>query len=374
MNKKDYYETLGLKKGASEAEIKSAFRKKAKEYHPDINKDKDAPEKFKECQEAYSILSDSNKKAQYDQFGHQAFQGAQGGPGGAYGGAGFEGFEFTDMGDIFDEILSGFGFGGGRGGRSRNSAKRGEDLLYRMNITFEEAVSGCKKDIKLNVTENCDACGGKGGTKPKTCKRCNGSGAVTVEQRTIFGNTMARQTCPDCRGKGETYEENCKSCRGSGKIEDNKTITVTVPKGVDTGNRLRLAGKGEAGTNGGPNGDLYIEFTVKKHDLFERVDDDIYLELPLSITEAVLGCKKEIPTITGTVTLTITPGTSDGDKLRIKGKGMENVQNKRNGDMYVVTRIIIPTKLSRDEKRAFEDLEDVLVGDEPSTKAFKKYL
>ena len=364
MEKRDYYEVLGVSKTASQDEIKSAFRKLAKKYHPDVSKEKDAEEKFKEAQEAYAVLSDENKRKQYDQFGHSAFTNAQGGF------SGFDGFDFGSMSDIFDDILGGMGFGfsSRRGGGSR--ATRGSDLLKSMTITFEEAVYGTKKDIKIDVEEDCEECHGKGGFNSKTCSECHGSGTITQEQRTMFGSFLTKTTCPYCKGTGNVFEKTCQECRGHGKVNSRKTITITVPAGIDSGNRLRIAGKGGAGSNGGPNGDLYIEFIVKEHDYYQRSDDDIYIELPLTITEAVLGTKKEVPTLYGNVDLTIPAGTQNGDKMRLRGKGIENVNTKRKGDMYVITKIIIPEKLSRDQKKLFEELSYT---DLETSKYFKNY-
>lgn len=354
MDKRDYYEVLGVSKDASDAEIKSAFRKLAKQYHPDVCKEPDAEQKFKEVQEAYEVLSDENKRKQYDQFGHAAFDQAQGGYGGAGGFGGFGGFDASgfDFGDIFDNI-----FGGGFGGSSRNSAAQGADRLMRVRLTFEEAVFGCDKEIKLEVNDKCDECNGKGGTGEETCSECHGSGTVTTEQRTLFGTFMSKSTCKKCKGKGKTYKNKCSDCHGTGRIVKNKVITVNVPAGVDTGNRLRISGKGEAGINGGPNGDLYLEFVVEKHEYYNRDGDDIYLKVPINVTEAVLGTKKEIPTLFGNVVLTIPEGTNTGDKQRIKGKGI----NK--GDMYIIMDVRVPKKISRDQKKLFEQLEDTDMDD-----------
>ncbi len=366
MNKKDYYEVLGISKGASDQEIKSSFRKLAKEYHPDVNKSPDAESKFKEIQEAYAVLSDKEKRAKYDQFGHSAFTNQQGGF------SGFEGFDFGGMNDIFDDILSGFGFGGSS--RRKNSSQRGSDVLYRMTINFDEAVFGCEKDIKVDVSEKCSECDGKGGFNSKTCTDCHGSGTVTSEQRTLFGSFLTKTTCPTCNGKGITFDKKCSNCRGSGIVRENKTITVKVPAGVDNENRLRIAGKGESGINGGPNGDLYIEFTVKEHEIFQRVDDDIYFELPISITDATLGIKKDIPTMYGTISMSIPEGSQNNNKLRLKGKGIENVMSKRKGDMYIVLKIIIPEKLSRDQKALFNSLAQTDLESSLLFKKYKKYL
>ena len=364
MNKRDYYEVLGVSKNASEAEIKSAFRKLAKKYHPDVSKEPDAAEKFKEAQEAYAVLSDSSKRSQYDQFGHAAFQN---------GGNGAAGFDFSDFdfSDIFEDLFgSSFGFGSGR--KKSNRATRGDDSLMRVPLTFEEAVFGCSKDIKLDVSENCPECNGKGGHDESTCPTCNGKGVEVVDQRTLFGVFQSRTTCHTCGGTGSTFSSKCSKCHGNGTIKVNKTLEVKVPAGVDTGNRLRLAGKGGAGTNGGPNGDVYLEFVVKEHPLFERDDNDIYLRLPITITEAVLGSKIEIPTLDGSVKLSIPAGSSTGDRHRLKGKGITNINGYGKGDMYVILDVIIPKKLSKEQKKLFEKLEDTDLDN--NRKEIKKYL
>ena len=361
MNKRDYYEILGVDKNASEADIKSAFRKLAKKYHPDVSKEENAAEKFKEAQEAYAVLSDAEKRKQYDQFGHSAFNN---------NGGGFSGFEGFDFGDIFEDLFGGMGFSSGRSSRNTNAPRKGTDILYRMTIDFEEAVYGTKKDIKIDVEENCDECDGKGGFDSKTCSECRGSGTITSQQRTMFGSFLTKTTCPYCNGKGTTYSRKCDKCHASGKVDTKKTITVTVPAGIDDENRLRIAGKGAAGTNGGPNGDLYIEFTVREHDFYQRDEDDIYIELPLTITEAVLGTKKEVPTLYGNVDLTIPAGTQNGNKMRLRGKGVENVNTKRMGDMYVITKVIIPEKLTREQKKLFEELSTTTLD---NSKEFKNY-
>jgi len=352
MNKKDYYEVLGVDKNASEQEIKSAFRKLAKKYHPDISKEENAEAKFKEVQEAYSVLSDADKRKQYDQFGHAAFDGAAGG----YGGFNAQDFDFSD---IFDSIFGGgFGFGGSSSSARANRATKGQDKLIRMNLSFEEAVFGCDKQISVSVSEECDNCGGKGGFDSETCSTCHGSGTVTSQQRSLFGNFVSKTTCPDCGGKGKTYKRKCTVCHGEGRVVKDKTLNVTIPAGVDTGNRLRLSGKGEAGINGGPNGDLYLEFTVMEHELFERDDDDIYLRVPITVCEAALGCKKTIPTLKGNIKLTIPAGSNTGDKQRIKEKGINNATTRHKGDMYIVIDVKIPESLTKSQKKLFEELMD----------------
>lgn len=368
MNKRDYYEVLGVDKSASEAEIKSAFRKLAKKYHPDVSKEPDAAEKFKEAQEAYAVLSDSAKRSQYDQFGHAAFE--NNGAGGM-GGFDFSDFDFSDIfGDLFG---GGFGFGS-RGGSRTNRPQRGNDKLLRVRLTFTEAVFGTTKAINTDVTETCSECDGKGGFGETTCSECHGSGYVTSEQRTLLGAFMTKTSCPKCHGKGKTFDHICNHCRGKGNIRVNKTLDVKIPAGVDSGSQLRLSGKGEAGVNGGPNGDIYLEFIVEEHDLYKRNEDDVYIELPLTITDAVLGCKKDIPTLYGKVKLSIPAGSNTGDKHRLKGKGIENVHNHRPGDMYVILKVVSPKKLSRDQKKLFEQLAKTNLEDSSEFKKFNKYL
>ena len=363
--KRDYYEVLGVSKTASEQEIKSAFRKKAKEFHPDLNKDDpNAAEKFKEAQEAYSVLSDESKRKMYDQYGHAGV--GNGGPGaGGFGGySNFDGAGF-DFGDIFDSIFGGSasGFGGfsnfGSGSSRQNSrATRGSDILMRMNLTFDEAIHGCEKKFNLDVVEDCEECHGHGGFDREECKTCHGQGTITTQQNTILGSFMSRTTCPDCNGIGRTYKRKCSECNGKGKIKKNKKLTINISEGINTGDRQRVSGKGNPGTNGGENGDLYIEFVVSDHDYFVRDNDDIYLEVPLTLTEAVLGCKKEIPTLYGNVKLNISAGTNSGDKQRIKGKGVNNSYRRHKGDMYVVFKVYTPKRLSREQKQLIQKLSE----------------
>lgn len=376
-SKRDYYEVLGVDKTASEAEIKSAFRKKAKEFHPDLNKDNpDAAEKFKEAQEAYSVLSDQNKKAMYDQYGHAGVhQGAS--SAGGYGGysGGFSSQDF-DFGDIFDSIFGGGtgfgGFSGFGGGQQTTRAHRGADALMRMQISFEEAVYGTEKRFSIDVTEDCDECDGKGGFDSEKCSTCHGSGTITAQQQTILGSFMTKTTCPDCKGLGKTYKKKCKECNGTGKETKNKKITINIPSGVNTGDRQRISGKGHPGSNGGANGDLYIEFIVEEHEYFVRDGADIYLEVPITISEAILGCKKSIPTIHGNVKVNIPAGTDSGDKQRIRGKGVEDNYRNVTGDMFIIFKVVTPKKLSREEKKLIEKLNTTLSKDSDITK-FDKF-
>ena len=362
--KRDYYDVLGVKKDATAQEIKSAFRKKAKEFHPDLNKDNPkAEDQFKEAQEAYEVLSDENKRKMYDQFGHAGVNnGPTGGPGGFSGfGGGFDagGFDFSDIFDsFFGGSSGGFGGFGNMGGSSRSRAQRGSDVLMRMKLDFDEAIYGCEKKFQLEVVEDCSECHGEGGFESKTCSTCHGQGTITTQQNTILGSFMSRTTCPDCNGTGKTFKKKCTHCGGTGKERKNKTITINIPEGIQTGDRQRLSGKGNPGVNGGPNGDLYLEFEVEEHEYFVRDNDDIYIEVPITITEAILGCKKEIPTLYGNVKLTINPGTNSGEKQRIKGKGVDNKYKRHKGDMYVIFKVYTPKKLTREQKVLISKLAD----------------
>jgi molecular chaperone DnaJ len=300
----------------------------------------------------------------YDQYGHAGVSGhgpSTGGPGfgGFSGGFDASGFDF---GDIFDSIFGGTGGGFGGfsdfGGRSSGPrATRGSDILMRMDLTFEEAIYGTEKKFNLDVVEDCEKCHGHGGFDKEECSTCNGRGTVTTQQRTILGAFTSTTTCPDCRGTGHTYKKKCNACGGKGKVKNNKKLTINIPAGINTGDRQRVSGKGNPGTNGGPNGDLYIEFAVEEHDYFVRDNDDIYLEVPLTLTEAILGCKKEVPTLYGNVKLTVAAGTNSGDKQRIKGKGVDNQNRRRKGDMYVIYKVYTPKKLSREKKDLISKLD-----------------
>lgn len=378
-DKRDYYEVLGVSKTASQDEIKSAFRKKAKQYHPDLNKDNpEAEEKFKEAQEAYAVLSDESKRKMYDQYGHAGVGNGSRGPGG-YSYQGFDGADF-DFGDIFDSIFggaggfSGFsGFGGGNSSGRGSRARRGSDVLMRMDLEFEEAVFGTEKKFDLDVVEDCDECDGRGGFEEEKCSTCHGSGTVTSEQHTILGSFLSKSTCPDCGGSGRTFKKKCTHCKGKGKIKKNKTITISIPAGINTGDRLRVSGKGNPGTNGGENGDLYLEFVVEEHDIFIRQEDDIYVEVPLSLPEAIMGAKKEIPTLYGNVKINIAPGTNSGDKQRIRGKGIDNQYHRTKGDMFVIFKVYTPKKLSREQKMLIDKLSKTDM-DTPEIAEFSKFV
>ena len=359
MNNKDYYKVLGIDKNASKDEIKSAFRKMAKKYHPDLNKDNpEAAEKFKEVGEAYSVLSDDEKRKLYDQYGSAAVDGSRPDPGAGFSGfSGFDGADFGGFEDIFSSFFGGGFSGFGGNARSESRARRGSDLLMQVKLSFDEAIYGTDKKINLDVVEDCDECSGKGGFHARTCETCDGRGTVQTRTNSILGQIVTNSTCPDCNGKGKTYKEKCSNCKGTGRVKKNKNITVNIPEGIDTGDRLRLSGKGNPGSNGGENGDLYLEFVVKDHEYFERHDDDIYLEVPITLTEAILGCKKKIPTLYGNVKLTIEAGTNSGDKQRIRGKGVDNKHRRHKGDMYVVYKVYTPKKLSHEQKSLIAKLD-----------------
>ena len=361
-DKRDYYEVLGVDKNASTDEIKSAFRKKAKQFHPDLNKDDpSAADKFKEAQEAYEVLSDESKRKMYDQYGHAGVNNSYA----SGNGAGFGGFDASgfDFGDIFDSFFGGgtSGFGGFSNFSSSTSGTRktrGSDVLMRMKLDFDEAIFGTEKKFNLDVVEECDECHGKGGFNPETCETCHGTGTVTSQRQTILGSFLSKGPCPDCDGKGKIYKQKCSECNGKGRIKKNKKITINIPAGVQTGDRQRISGKGNPGTNGGENGDLYLEYVVEEHDYYTRDNDDIYLEVPLTLTEAILGCKKTIPTLYGNVKLTVDAGTSSGEKQKIKGKGVNNEYRRHKGDMYVILKVYTPKKLTREQKSLIEKLKD----------------
>lgn len=358
MAKRDYYEVLGLQKGASAEEIKKAYRQLAKKYHPDINKEPGAEEKFKEINEAYDTLSDDQKKARYDQFGHEDPMGGFGGGAGGFGGFGGGGF------GGFEDIINSFFGGGSRGGRqSSNGARQGNDIEKQMSITFEEAIYGCKKKVRLSVDDECIHCGGTGAASKNdisTCQKCKGQGRVFVRQQTIFGSSTVQTNCPDCNGKGKVITKKCPECNGKGRVRKTKDVEVTIPAGMQTGMTLRMEGYGEAGYNGGPNGDLYISFVCGEHKNFVRDGQNIILEIPVSFTQAALGDTIEVPTIDGNVSLKIPAGIQSGTKLRMRGKGTKNPKGGlTRGDQIVVVKVETPTNLSNDEKKLLEQLAKV---------------
>jgi molecular chaperone DnaJ len=350
MSKRDYYEVLGLGKNASKDEIKKAYRKLSKQYHPDINKEADAADKFKEIKEAYETLSDDQKKAHYDQFGHtDPNQGFGGGAG--FGGDGF-GFE-----DIFSSI-----FGGGTRRRDPNAPRQGADLQYTMTLNFEEAVFGKDTTIEIPKEETCETCNGSGaqkGTNPETCTHCGGSGQLNVEQNTPFGRIVNRRVCNHCEGTGKMIKHKCGTCRGTGKVKKRKKIQVKIPAGVDDGQQLRVAGQGEPGVNGGPAGDLYVVFHVRDHEFFERDGDDVYCEMPLTFAQAALGDEIEVPTLHGKVKLKVPSGTQTGKKFRLTGKGIPNVRGYGQGDQYVILRVLTPTTLSEKQKELLREFAEI---------------
>ena len=362
--KRDYYEVLGVPKDADEAALKKAYRVLAKKYHPDANPgDKEAEAKFKEASEAYSVLSDPEKRRKYDQFGHAAFEGGAGGAGG-YGGFDFNG---ADMGDIFGDIFGDF-FGGGRSayGRSSNGPMRGANLRTGVRITFEEAIFGCEKEIELTLKDECPKCHGTGakpGTSPVTCPKCNGKGKIVYTQQSFFGQVQNVQTCPDCRGTGKIVKEKCPDCYGTGYISSKKKIQVKIPAGIDNGQSIRIAGKGEPGTNGGERGDLLVEVTVSRSPVFMRQETSIFSTVPISFATAALGGPIKIKTVDGEVEYEVKPGTQTDTKVRLRGKGVPSLRNKNiRGDHYVTLVVTVPEKLTEEQKEALKHFDDAMKG------------
>jgi molecular chaperone DnaJ len=374
--KRDYYEILGLKKGATEDEIKKAFRKMAMKYHPDKNPDdKQAEESFKEVNEAYGILSDKEKKDLYDKFGHAGVDpnsgfGAGGGGFGGFGGSGGgASFDFSDLGDIFGSFFGGGGFGGGSA-RRKNAPRKGTDLQVTLRITFSEAAFGTKKKVKLKKNVECPSCHGTGaenGTAKKTCPQCNGSGQVQTQQNTPFGSFSSVNTCPSCHGTGEIIETPCKECGGTGRIRKDVTIQVEIPAGVDNDSVISLKGQGEPGVNGGPSGDLFVIIGVEQHKLFKRVGNDLKLDIPITFEQAALGTTIIVPTLKEKVKYKVPAGTQPGTTFRLKGKGVKALRSSKTGDLYVKVNLEVPTKLTSEQKDAIKKLGDV-VGDEAYAK------
>lgn len=363
-DERDYYEVLGLKKGASDDEIKKAFKKMARQYHPDLHPDdKECEEKFKEINKAYEILSDPEKRQKYDQFGHAGVDPNYGG-GGFTGG--FNGGGFGDMGDIFEDIFGGI-FGGGsarRSGRSSvNAPRRGGDITANINISFMEACTGKKQDIKINHMEQCSECGGTGakkGTSPQTCPECNGSGTVNITQATPFGRITNTRTCTKCGGKGKIIGSPCSRCGGTARIRVEKNISVEIPAGIDDGQILRVGGQGDSGLNGGPSGDLNVVISVRPHPIFVRDGYDVHCEIPITYTQAVLGDEITVPTIDGKVKYTIAEGTQTGTVFRLKGKGVKKLRRSDRGDQYVKVNIEVPKNLNKKQKEALKNYEKTM--------------
>ena len=367
--KRDYYEVLGVSKTASDSEIKSAYRKLAKKYHPDMNPgDKEAEAKFKEASEAYAILSDADKRRQYDQFGHAAFDG---GAGGGAGGFDFNGF---DMGDIFGDIFGDFFGGGGRSRSANNGPMKGQNVRVSVHLTFEEACFGTEKEIELNIKEDCAKCHGTGakpGTQPETCSKCGGKGQVVFTQQSLFGVVRNVQACPDCHGTGKIIKDRCPDCGGSGYISRRKKISVSIPAGIDNGQSIRIRDKGEPGINGGPRGDLLGQVIVGRHPIFQRQDYDIYSTAPITFAQAALGAEVRIKTIDGDVMYTVKPGTQTDTRVRLRGKGVPTTRNKQvRGDHYVTLVVQVPTKMNAEQKellKAFDQAMDGKKEEEPET-------
>lgn len=369
MSKRDYYEVLGVAKDASDEDLKKAYRRLAMKHHPDRNNgDKDAEAKFKEVKEAYEVLSDANKRAAYDRYGHGAFErGGATGPGGFGGAEGMGGFADA-FGDIFSEI-----FGQGRAGGGRSNVYRGADLRYNMELSLEQAAAGWATEIRVPAWEECDTCHGSGakpGTQPTTCATCGGHGSVRMSQ----GFFSVQQTCPSCHGSGKQISDPCTACHGQGRIKKHKTLEVNIPAGIDEGQRIRLAGKGEPGLNGGPAGDLYVEIHIKEHDIFQRDGDDLHAELPISFATAALGGDVEVPTLEGHATVTVPEGTQTGKTFRLRGKGVKGLRTGHMGDLYIHVSVETPVKLTEKQKKLLREFDESVraAGDKhsPHTKSF----
>ena len=358
--KRDYFEVLGVSKNASEDEIKRAYKKLARKYHPDMNPgDKEAEEKFKEVNEANEVLSNPEKKAKYDQFGFAGVDPNYGAGQGGYGGAG--GFDFGDLGDIFGSFFGG-GFGGG-GRRNPNAPQRGESIRASLSVEFTEAAFGCEKSITIDRSEQCPTCKGKGcapGTTPEVCTQCHGTGTVTQAQRTPFGMMQSQTVCPKCRGRGQIIHQPCPDCRGAGAVRKRRTIQVNIPAGIDNGQTISLRGQGHSGKNGGPAGDLLITVMVRPHEIFRRDGTAVFCEAPITFTQAVLGGTLEIPTIDGKVKYDIPEGTQTGTVFRLRGKGLPVLNGRGRGDQYVTVNIETPRNLNREQKEALKKFSESL--------------
>lgn len=355
--KRDYYEVLGVDKGADDATIKKAYRQLAKKYHPDMNPgDKEAEKKFKEASEAYAVLSDPDKRRQYDQFGHSAFEG--GGAGGGFGGFDFSGADFSD---IFGDIFGDFFGGGSRGGARNNGPMKGANLRTSVRISFEQAVFGVEKELDLNLKDTCKTCNGSGakpGTSPETCRKCGGRGQVVTQHSTPFGTIRNSQVCPDCGGTGKTIKEKCPDCHGSGYISSRKKIQVSIPAGIDNGQSVRIRDKGEPGVNGAPRGDLLVEVVVDRHPIFQRQEMNIFSTVPVSFAVAALGGEILIDTVDGKVVYDVKAGTQTDTRIRLRGKGVPSLRNKDvRGDHYVTLVVQVPDKLSNEAKELLKQFD-----------------
>lgn len=352
MAKRDYYEVLGVSRDASESELKSAFRNLARKYHPDVSDAPDAEERFKEINEAYSVLSDADKRAAYDRFGHQGVRGPNGGPG-------FETVDFSDFADIFGDMFGFGGFGGRTRTASRTAPRRGADLQYQVAISFKEAIFGADKEIEITKDETCTTCSGSGakpGTAPKTCPECQGRGEVRQTRQTLLGAMVQVITCPVCSGRGSVIESHCPTCQGRGLVRNTRRKKVSIPAGVDDGTRIRLSGEGQPGNNNGPAGDLYLLVRVRPHKYFRRRDHDILLDLNINIAQATLGAEVTVPTVDGDVKLKIPPGTQPGKIIRMRGRGVPHLRSNSRGDQLVIVNLTVPKKLDDEERELFEKL------------------
>lgn len=359
-SKRDYYEVLGVSRDADDATLKKAYRQVAKKYHPDMNPgDAEAEKKFKEASEAYAVLSDPEKRRQYDQFGHAAFEGGAGGAGG-FGGFDFGGADFSDIfGDIFGDLFG----GGSRRGRAGQGPMKGMNIRKSVRITFEEAVFGCEKEIEVILKDPCPKCSGTGakpGTSPETCPKCGGKGQVVYTQQSFFGTVQNVQTCPDCHGTGKIIREKCPDCSGTGYVSNKKKIAVTIPPGIDNGQSVRIREKGEPGVNGGPRGDLLVEVNVSRHPIFQRQDMHIFSTVPISFAQAAIGADIRIKTVDGEVLYNVKPGTKTDTKVRLKGKGVPSLRNSQvRGDHYVTLVIQTPEHLSQEAKEALRRFDEL---------------
>ena len=371
-DKRDYYEVLGVSKGASDDEIKKAYRKLAKKYHPDVNTDNpEAAEKFKEAGEAYEVLSDSGKRQKYDQFGFAGVDPNYGGGGGAGGFGGFDMGGFGDLGDILNGMFGG-GFGSSRGSR-QNAPRRGESIRKNIMLTFEEAAFGCDKEITIDRIENCEECGGSGaakGTSAETCPNCHGSGTVTQTQRTPLGMFQTQGACPNCRGTGKVIKTPCKACGGSGKSRRSRKLSVHIPAGIDEGQSIQLRGQGSAGANGGPAGDVLVTVGIRPHAIFTREGSDVICEIPISYTQAALGDTLQVPTIDGKIEYKVPEGTQTGTVFRMKGKGIQNVNGRGRGDQFVRVNIEVPKNLSDRQKELLREFESAAGENHSARKGF----